>query len=382
MDSSELARVVGGHHVGTPARLCSVVLSPDHFGGDATALHVATEHRDATMTSSLLAELAEQGMPQLCERPPHGGPAVVVRDAAAALDTAAAEVRDGLDVHAIAVVGGSFTEAVTQALLDALADSAGSSAGAGRWECYRASTAVLNVERHHRWVVVDLARSHLGRASVDAALVAPEVVVVAGDGPRHVGLLGEPERWLDEARAVVEIARPARVIAPVSVGSLLADACASVGATLTTFEPVAGQWPVTAVVDASLDAIGAQRDSGTDDGPPVRRTVEGVDLVELGDRVSPGEMRAALQWLATAQKPRAAVLGRVDDGPTVRPELEAWLGREAAEAGVVLWTGPDTSFGVEAHDDAAELAADIAALGWGATVLLAGSGTTAVAALL
>lgn len=389
MDTSAIADVVGGHHVGPAAPVRHVVLEADRFGTDAVGLCVATEHRDGTATSTSLDRLGRDHVPHLTERPPVAGPAIVVRDTALALRHLASTIRPTLAARAIAVTGGSGTSSTATWLVRLLDAAVGPSSGADLWEDHRAATAVLNAGPQHRWVVADTTRRHRGCEADDGQLLDPDIVVVAGPGPRSVATLGGDDAWLAESRQLVDRCRPSLVVVPEELADQFGSAAVSTydrngddGATRFGCSAPPAARAACAAAGVPADPVEC------DIAAPDHITPEGVRVVDLGQRVSAGDVLIGLDHLAGAvtagggSAPVVGLFGPIDDGPLARRRLEPWLVQQASARGIVVWSLGRSDHGVEPFEDPEAAAADIGALGPGATVLLAGAATAAVRALL
>ena len=435
MDLATAARMVGGRRVGgnpTFLRVVSdsralapgdlfVALRGERFDGHAFVPQALASGAVAAM----VAEASAAGL---------AGDLVVVDDPQRSLGRLARAWRERFDLPLAVVVGSNGKTTVKEMTAAALAAHHGGGAVLATQgnlnNAIGLPLTLLRLREGHRAAVIELGMNHRGETAALAAIAGPTIAVVNNAQREHQEFMKSvAEVAAEHADAILALPRggvavlnaddphagvwreaAARAGARVVGFGTGADAdvrgavaAGAAGSTIDVATPagtttIALDVPGRAMAQNALAAVAAALAAGADLAS-VRRGLEAFRPVagRLATRVAPGgavviddtynanpdSVRAAIDVLARAARPRILALGDMGEVGAEGPAFHREVGAYARAAGIdrLYATGPQAALAAEAFGDGArhfagvdDLAAALAVLAVpGATVLVKGS---------
>lgn len=436
--TAEIADLIGTGHHGPSCVVQTVAIDPREVEAGRDQLFAASAHPPPLGDTSLeLRDGIADLVPYLTERSWMGGTAVNGPSVETMLRSMAADPRGRPSGGPRIGVLGTIAPWATAALVaSAFGGAEADLPPAGPWELreppgterFRLPLAVLNHPGGHP-LAMNLGRKHRGCSAADAALLDPTATVITDLGDRHLATLGR-RGAIDAALEVLDRLRPTTTLClPRHVAETLTTKGgfdAGQWTNLATYEfelstpgteahgspaprgdadgansaiGVSGAWGdiefdldgVAASLAPSIAGALAVGVSTGDDPVAVARRVgaaveklgasmslelaEGPVVWDRSDATSFGDASAAIEALAVhPASTKFAVLGPLDDGPTVVGGLHGRLGRQATNAGIVVRSADAWGSGFSFLEHPQVEVDDLSAAGPGAVILLVGGG--------
>ncbi|HHN46052.1 MAG TPA: UDP-N-acetylmuramoyl-tripeptide--D-alanyl-D-alanine ligase [Planctomycetes bacterium] len=377
-DTAKLADLIGGRHVGKPARFCGVFTDTRNpvpgavfwgiRGGRYDGQDYAAEAIKAGAACAVVADAS---------RIPPGGSGVVVEDTIDALTEAAACERRRFSGTVVAVTG-SFGKTTAKNALALLLGDGAYPAPASFNNRIGVPLTFLNAPSDAEFIVAEAGVNHRGEMAPLGEIIRPDAVLFTGIGPVHLEGIGSVEgvaeekgvlaAWVREGGPVMLPANMERRLkslllsqraAGTAVHELDVQAVRAVSVAdngLTVIRAACGEielsvCPAGQVETLSLAWEAARLLSGAPpqtlysrlacyEPGPGRWMVTQLDagrivLVDDSFNANPASMDAALEGFRRIRQPvKIAVLGDMRELGRDAPALHAEMGAKAAAAGV------------------------------------------------